>query len=114
MSTQEIVLAVREEIREELSGVHVKLENMSDRLGKIEQTISAINERCPVQKQSIEKHNLDLYGPPGNGNNPGLMTRMKSLEDKISFFRSMGGAVGGVVGGVIAAVITAVIIGMLT
>ena len=85
-----------------LQALAVRIEELKEAVTSLE---TRLEERCPNHARRIERIEMLLDGPPTNGNHPGLVSRMRSIEDAIRrmdrtrawAFGVAGTAVGGLV-----------------
>ncbi|OHB78642.1 MAG: hypothetical protein A2W31_15225 [Planctomycetes bacterium RBG_16_64_10] len=89
------------------------LQTLVDRVGEMRDALAALEaklaERCPYHSRRLDRIETILDGPATNGLNPGLMSRVRTVEDSLGRLDSVRvwavGVAGIAIGGLIVAIV---------
>ena len=94
------------DLNDVLQALSIRMEELRDAVTSLE---SRLEERCPNHGQRIVQIETILHGAPQNGKNPGLVSRVGSIDSAIRRYdraRSWAYAVAGAaLGGLVATLV---------
>jgi len=65
---------------DDVTRIHDRLDAISRDMMVVRENSAAVSALCPQHRAAVERVEVTLYGPPGNGHNPGLIGRVADLE----------------------------------